>query len=193
MFACPADNGGNQKPASLIQKSPQKSSSKEKDDNIFGFGETALRTQRQQIVPETQTINRKRKAPGPEENLFGFGESSLLSKKKAATSKNEDDIFGFGSPEKPKRKDEISQASKPSDKTEMKPRIGPAESKPKISDLDSSFGNTTTTSWNSTQSTSRPSHNTTGFLGKVGFSFRRSIDRLAEVPGVVREIKKIIF
>ncbi|XP_023327330.1 nibrin isoform X2 [Eurytemora carolleeae] len=164
MFACLDDIGENQKPASIIQKSPQKSSSKEEDDNIFGFGVTALKNQRQQIVPETQTINRKRKAPGPEDNLFGFGESSLLSKKKAVPSKNGDDIFGFGSPEKPKRKDEFSQASKPSDKTEIKSRVGPAESKPKNSDMDPSFGNTTTTSSNSTQSISRPSHNTTGFL-----------------------------
>lgn len=174
MFASLDDIGENQKPASIIQKSPQKSSSKDEDDDIFGFGRTALKDQRQQIVPETQTINRKRKAPGPEDNLFGFGESSLLSKKKAVPSKNGDDIFGFGSPEKPKRKDEISQASKPSDKTEIKSRVGPAESKPKNSDLDPSCGNTTTASSNSTLSISRPSHNTTGFLGKVGLSFTRS-------------------
>ena len=102
---------------------------------------------------EIQTSNRKRKAPDPDD-LFGWEESTLLPRKKPDPVQNQKNVGC--SPNKQKPEDVPSQVPRPSKKPE------PAESK-----LGSSSGNATTRSWHSSQNTTRPSLNTTAFLGKV--------------------------
>ena len=120
-------------PATVEQNKP--SAGRGEDDDLFGFGEPELETEKWKPTPVSQpirsTTRAKRKGGEDDEDLFGFGEPELekstpvpanlpsrsSSVKRKAGEDDEDDLFGFGESQifSKKAKDGRSKTSKQSE------------------------------------------------------------------------------